>query len=388
MYGWCNKCKAIAIEGLCSEHGKTKPMASINAIDLHSLTELEKEIINSKSNLKLGDGIFLLYGDRMNHRRIVVLDRPIAELKLKKNEIHVKPLVEGEINGMDEESICRVNADRIVRLSNVVKNFASDVLEEYENVIISFSGGKDSTVLAHLLNEFNLKSVFIDTRIEFPETYRFIKELKAKGWDIDWIKTKNNFFELCRRKGYPSYGNRWCCKTQKFEPFDEYLQQFNGDVLVFSAERRWESLSRLDLPFKKKHKHILQEVACQPLLNWLTLDVWVYVWMYSLPVNDLYKYYNRGGCWVCPFGLSYRAALMKFVHPKLHSKLEKVKSTKAMEMYKLVFPRQDVRNKIAELLSEICEDFEVRDKEKAIYVPASISRKELNEVLQKVRTKA
>lgn len=47
------------------------------------------------------------------------------------------------------------------------------------NVAISFSGGKDSTVLMHIARnhwmcEYDIKGVFVDTGLEYPEIRQFV----------------------------------------------------------------------------------------------------------------------------------------------------------------------------------------------------------------------
>ena len=46
-------------------------------------------------------------------------------------------------------------------------------------VYISFSGGKDSTVLLDLVRQvnYNIPGVFIDTGLEYPETKEFVKTI-------------------------------------------------------------------------------------------------------------------------------------------------------------------------------------------------------------------
>ena len=333
MYGWCEKCNTVALEGLCSKHGKTKPISTINSIDMHPLPEFEKQIINKylgRKGLKLGWGVFLVYMDRMYRRRIVTLDKPLIEIKLLKDGLHINPLVKNkkEINGMGIKSLCISNKSRIDRLTKIAKTFVQWELDSNENAIISFSGGKDSTVLTHLLDEFKLKKVFIDTGIEFSETYRFVTQLQKKGWDIDIARAETDFFKLCQFKNYPEYKNRWCCKTQKFVPFAAYLNKNfkKKKVLVFSAIRRWESLSRLDQPLKKQHKYITNQNTMQPILDWLSMDAWIYTWINKLPVNRLYHYFDRGGCWTCPFGLKYRFYLLRYSHPKLYKNLQRIQN--------------------------------------------------------------
>jgi 3'-phosphoadenosine 5'-phosphosulfate sulfotransferase (PAPS reductase)/FAD synthetase len=397
MFGWCSLCKAVALEGVCSKHGSTIPISSVASIDVRPLTELEKELINKGNNdLKLGDGIFLVFGDRMYRRKVVFLEKPILELRLLKDQLHVKPYTKGEISGMDIESLIAVNEKRMERLVSVSRSFAEFELGKNDNALISFSGGKDSVVLSHILKPFKLKNVFVDTGIEFPETYRFIERLKSDALDIEVVRAPHSFFSLLKEKGFPSYNNRWCCKTQKLHPFASYItKQFgNQEVKVFSAERRWEALSRLDQPFKKKHKYIKNQDTVQLLLDWLTIDVWIYIWANKLPVNDLYKYYYRGGCWVCPFGLRYRIFLMKFAHPKLYAFLEKMGATsqrsdvwiapcsESKPMKHIVFHNIQFMNKVVKLLPKLCSEFEVHKDQKVICLPDEISERKIRELIR------
>lgn len=76
-------------------------------------------------------------------------------------------------------------------------------VDEYgENgVYVSFSGGKDSTVLLDIVrkNFPNVRAVFFDTGLEYPEIREFVK-----GYDnVDWIRPKMNFHEVITKYGYP-----------------------------------------------------------------------------------------------------------------------------------------------------------------------------------------
>lgn len=49
------------------------------------------------------------------------------------------------------------------------------------NVYVSFSGGKDSTVLKHIVDSIykDVPAVFVNTGLEYPEIQRFVKDVKA-----------------------------------------------------------------------------------------------------------------------------------------------------------------------------------------------------------------
>lgn len=65
-----------------------------------------------------------------------------------------------------------------------------------EGCFISFSGGKDSTVLADIVDKMGYKKiplVYVDTGLEFPEVREFVK---TYGERVVWIKPKMNFKEV------------------------------------------------------------------------------------------------------------------------------------------------------------------------------------------------
>ena len=70
-----------------------------------------------------------------------------------------------------------------------------------ENVCISFSGGKDSTVLLHLVRTYfpDVKAVFSNTGLEYPEIQRFVKSFD----NVDIVTPKMRFDEVISTYGYP-----------------------------------------------------------------------------------------------------------------------------------------------------------------------------------------
>ena len=70
-----------------------------------------------------------------------------------------------------------------------------------DGVYVSFSGGKDSTVLLHLVREEypNVKAVFFDTGLEYPEIRQFVKSFS----NVDWVRPKLTFKHVIQKYGYP-----------------------------------------------------------------------------------------------------------------------------------------------------------------------------------------
>ena len=68
------------------------------------------------------------------------------------------------------------------------------------NVCISFSGGKDSTVLAHVVHDLYPKVplVFVNTGLEYPEIQSFARKMGA-----EFIRPKLRFDEVISEYGYP-----------------------------------------------------------------------------------------------------------------------------------------------------------------------------------------
>lgn len=71
-------------------------------------------------------------------------------------------------------------------------------------VYISFSGGKDSTVLLHIARRMypDIEAIFCDTGLEYPEIRQF-----AKSFDnVTVMRPQMRFDEVIKQYGYPFIG--------------------------------------------------------------------------------------------------------------------------------------------------------------------------------------
>ena len=72
-----------------------------------------------------------------------------------------------------------------------------------DGVYVSFSGGKDSTVLLHIAREYypGIQAVFVDTGLEYPEIREFVKAVD----NVVWLKPEMNFRQVIEKYGYPFF---------------------------------------------------------------------------------------------------------------------------------------------------------------------------------------
>ena len=78
-----------------------------------------------------------------------------------------------------------------------------DWVKEYgeDGVYVSFSGGKDSTVLLHIVREMypDIEAVFVNTGLEYPEIQKFVKTFD----NVTILRPKMRFDEVIKKYGYP-----------------------------------------------------------------------------------------------------------------------------------------------------------------------------------------
>ncbi len=84
-------------------------------------------------------------------------------------------------------------------------------------VYVSFSGGKDSTVLKHIVDNtsgvYDVPAVFVNTGLEYPEIQKFVKDVKAGRWDcfnpnVEILRPEMRFDEVIKKHGYPAIGKK------------------------------------------------------------------------------------------------------------------------------------------------------------------------------------
>ena len=87
-------------------------------------------------------------------------------------------------------------------------------VDEYgeDGVYVSFSGGKDSTVLLDIVRKHypGVMAVFVDTGLEYPEIRDFVKTFD----NVQWLKPNKTFRQVIEEYGYPFISKEVSDKVQ------------------------------------------------------------------------------------------------------------------------------------------------------------------------------
>ncbi len=233
-------------------------------------------------------------------------------------------------------------------------------------VYIAFSGGKDSTVLLHLVRNIypDVRAVFVDTGLEYPEIRGFVKTVP----DVTIIRPKMSFYEVIQRYGFPIISKEQALYIHQYrDSHSEKLRdiRWNGKNGRFKISEKWKFLVNAPFkisneccdvlkkrPFKKFEKmsglkpyignlasdsyvrtQIYLNTGCNsfvggkekstPLGFWLEKDIWDFIKLYKIPYCNIYdKGVDRTGCIFCGFGVHKekvnRFENLRRLHPKLY----------------------------------------------------------------------
>lgn len=102
----------------------------------------------------------------------------------------------------------RLEELRALPLERKIQISQTRIIEWYNhyhgNVVVSFSGGKDSTVLLHLVRSIfpNVKAVFSNTGLEYPEIQKHVMSID----NVDIVRPSMRFDEVISTYGYPLIG--------------------------------------------------------------------------------------------------------------------------------------------------------------------------------------
>jgi len=252
-------------------------------------------------------------------------------------------------------------ATKVQMAKRRIREFVKWAEVNHKGAHISFSGGKDSTVLLHLVRSMydreRVPAVFVNTGLEFPEIVDFVKE--SDGGEVVMVRPAKSFRQVIEDHGYPVVSKRvaqyvgevqsaggskaktatvrlrttgiksngdlsklgkvsdkWqhlfdapfkisdkCCKHLKKDPLINYERRaetmpMTGVMACDSMGRRLEWIDTGCNAFDQKHPQ------GKPLSVWTEDDIWQYLRENEVPYSTIYDMgYAHTGCIFCMFGV-------------------------------------------------------------------------------------
>ena len=220
---------------------------------------------------------------------------------------------------IDLEQMCSKNEDLLTVIEDATVKRIVKEYEKFKSKLdifhVAFSGGKDSAVLLDLVRKALPKDSFVvifgDTGMEFPDTYKTVEHTKQQC-EIDgtpFYIARSHFDPKDSWKlfGPPARVLRWCCSVHKSTPQTLKMREITGKNnyvgMDFVGVRAHESVARSKYDYENFGKKQRGQYSYNPILEWTSAEVWLYIFNNHLYINDAYKKGNaRAGCLFCPMG--------------------------------------------------------------------------------------
>lgn len=316
---WCSECNVPMYEACCPVCGSKgeyittdiRPVFPEEKVLLAILLNKEDPLCLENSSVWNNMNYYFIDGEKVqvsikefNSRSL----EAIKEIK-KKYDAYVSLINYEKFDAIIQRFI-EVNQNRYNEITDEAISFVQSYKDRYslEEMFVSFSGGKDSTVTSDIVRRAfssnKVYHIFGDTTLEFPLTYEYKKRFAREHRVLSAKNYEKNFEELCEQIGPPSRVMRWCCTVFKTGAITQTIASAfknKTDILSFQGIRHNESLSRSKYDRESKSPKITKQTVAAPIIEWTDFDVWLYIFTTKLDFNEAYRLgYARVGCWCCP----------------------------------------------------------------------------------------
>lgn len=208
--------------------------------------------------------------------------------------------------------------DRVRRLMRESHDLLDRAIDEHINTdgrrlvatVILFSGGNDSTVLAHLMRPWATHAAHANTTIGIEQTRDFVRNT-CEEWGLPLLertppRESDHYRALVLAHGFPGPGHHYkMFQRLKERALDQVrrelvLKPYQERVVFLAGRRRDESQRRASIPEVERNRSI---VWVSPLANWTKLDLNTYRLMHRdsdpVPVNEVSDLIHMSGECLC-----------------------------------------------------------------------------------------
>ncbi|TCK89113.1 phosphoadenosine phosphosulfate reductase [Natranaerovirga hydrolytica] len=323
---WCEDCKAPIIKyvndinkDICPSCKRSTTYLSADLRPVFPEERLLLEILQNKPLAYMNKSVWA------SNNRYYIDGKPVTITvkfykKMSPDDIReqlVKYSCQNNSNFFNDsiKRFVELNKARLNYIIDEAHSFIKKTADLYprECVVISFSGGKDSTVTADLtvkaLGDPALVHIFGNTTLEFPLTVDYAERYRKSNPKAIFktaINREQNFYDVCEDIGPPARMLRWCCSMFKTGPITRVLNSMYRDknILTFYGIRKCESVSRSKYNRVEDNAEtvkIQKQKVASPIFLWKDIDIWLYLFGENVDFNEAYRLgYDRVGCWCCP----------------------------------------------------------------------------------------
>lgn len=347
---WCKHCNTPIIQninqadkGICPICARgTKYMSA----DLRPVFPEERQLLelllNKKHNEFLGSSVWAANSRYYVDGKTISISSKTFQMAdtdklLKKINLYKK---DNSYEYFDKHisKFIEANKRRLNYIKNEAFEFVCKTASKFdeEKIVISFSGGKDSTVTADVvikaMSNPSLVHIFGNTTLEFPNTVSYAERYRKNHPQAIFLTAKNDeqvFYDVCEDIGPPARMMRWCCSMFKTGPITRVINSLyrNQQILTFYGIRKSESTSRSKynrVEDDAESVKIQRQTVASPIFFWKDIDIWLYILSENVDFNDAYRLgYDRVGCWCCPNNNQRAQFLSRIYMPKESRKWRK-----------------------------------------------------------------
>lgn len=178
-------------------------------------------------------------------------------------------------------------------------------------IVILFSGGNDSTVLAHLFKGIATHAGHANTTIGIEQTREFVRST-CEEWGLPLMERtskseRDSYRSLVLDQGFPGPGHHFKMYQRLKERALEQIQRelvlrpYRERVVFLAGRRRSESQRRSKIVESERNR---SRVWVSPLVNWTKLDLNTYRLMQAaggdpVPVNEVSDLIHMSGECLC-----------------------------------------------------------------------------------------
>lgn len=207
------------------------------------------------------------------------------------------------------EREARVTA--LIAQAHLIKDLAIDQHLAGRQLVatcVLFSGGNDSTTLAHLFRGTATHALHAHTGIGIEQTRQYVRDICAQ-WDLPLImrqspKEEDSYRAMVLRNGFPGPAQHWRAYGRLKERALDAMRHDLGianrrkvAALWLAGRRRSESERRAEIPLHERDGSV---IWASPLANWRKLDLNTYrLMMGDVPRNEVSDLLHMSGECLC-----------------------------------------------------------------------------------------